>query len=178
MPDGNFNSLPIPFKTTTLEQDVATLQQDVSDLEQDVSDLTDDMEDVQDAIANLNSTIGTVLSTSVSDVTVAHASYVSIASLTLPAGTWLVLGNPRFAIANRSSTLPCMSMLSTTADENSTHGKSVITNIVSVATVVSAESSYIFVLAEQTTVYLTVYQANTDSDSITVSAEMQAVRIK
>ena len=38
MPDGNFNSLPIPFKTTTLEQDVSTLQQDVSDLEDDLSD--------------------------------------------------------------------------------------------------------------------------------------------
>ena len=124
-----------------------------------------------EALAN----VGTVYNTSVTDVSVSSGTWESIASLSLPKGTFLVNGNPRFgAVTNKGTRQMC---LNTSSNANGTHGKVVIDFQASSGSgnVIGMQSSYIFSFSSPTTVYLNVY--HTQGSALTVSAELQAVCI-
>lgn len=128
------------------------------------------------AIRHWNHGKGEVVETSVSNVSVSNNSWKSIANLSLSAGTWLVRGNPRFGNGSPNSGTRQM-CLDTTANNNTTHGKVVI-SLASAANdtnVIGMEGSYIFKLSSASTVYLNVLQGQ--GSSLNVSAELQAVKL-
>ena len=118
----------------------------------------------------------TVYETSVTNVSVNNGTWKSIASLTLPAGTYIMQGNPRFGSAtNKGSRQVC---ISTSQNSNDTHGKIVydFQATSGSSNVIGMQTSYIITLTSETTVYLNVF--HTQGAALTVSAEFQAGRIR
>lgn len=118
----------------------------------------------------------TVYETSVTNVSVNNGTWKSIASLTLPAGTYIMQGNPRFgSVTNKGSRQVC---ISTSQNSNDTHGKIVydFQATSGSSNVIGMQTSYIITLTSETTVYLNVF--HTQGASLTVSAEFQAGRIR
>ena len=118
----------------------------------------------------------TVYETSVTNVSVNNGTWKSIASLTLPAGTYIMQGNPRFgSVTNKGSRQVC---ISTSQNSNDTHGKIVydFQATSGSSNVIGMQTSYIITLTSETTVYLNVF--HTQGATLTVSAEFQAGRIR
>ena len=118
----------------------------------------------------------TVYETSVTNVSVNNGTWKSIASLTLPAGTYIMQGNPRFgSVTNKGSRQVC---ISTSQNSNDTHGKIVydFQATSGSSNVIGMQTSYIITLTSETTVYLNVF--HTQGAALTVSAEFQAGRIR
>lgn len=118
----------------------------------------------------------TVYETSVTNVSVNNSTWKSIASLTLPAGTYIMQGNPRFgSVTNKGSRQVC---ISTSQNSNDTHGKIVydFQATSGSSNVIGMQTSYIITLTSETTVYLNVF--HTQGTALTVSAEFQAGRIR
>lgn len=118
----------------------------------------------------------TVYETSVTNVSVSNNTWKSIASLTLPAGTYIMQGNPRFgSVTNKGSRQVC---ISTSKNSNDTHGKIVydFQATSGSSNVIGMQTSYIITLTSETTVYLNVF--HTQGAALTVSAEFQAGRIR
>lgn len=159
----------LPTKTSDLQND-SNFVVDASYVHTD-NNFTTALKDSVEALAN----VGTVYNTSVTDVSVSSGTWKSIASLSLPKGTFLVNGNPRFgAVTNKGTRQMC---LNTSSNANGTHGKVVIDFQATSGSgnVIGMQSSYIFSLSSPTTVYLNVY--HTQGSALTVSAELQAVCI-
>lgn len=125
------------------------------------------------AIRNWTGT-GTVVETSVSDVSISSGSWKKLAELNLTAGTWLLVGNPRWANGSPNSGTRQM-CFSTTAAQNTTHGKSVLTLSGNDTNFIGQTSSYIMRLSADATVYLNVQQ--TQGGALNCSAEFQAVKL-
>lgn len=117
---------------------------------------------------------GTVVETSVSDVSISSGSWKKLAELNLTAGTWLLLGNPRWANGSPNSGTRQM-CFSTTAAQNTTHGKSVLVLSGNDTNFIGQTSSYIMRLSADSTVYLNVQQ--TQGGALNCSAEFQAVKL-
>lgn len=166
---GYISTFTVPTKTSDLQND-SNFVVDASYVHTD-NNFTTALKDSVEALAN----VGTVYNTSVTDVSVSSGTWKSIASLSLPKGTFLVNGNPRFgAVTNKGTRQMC---LNTSSNSNGTHGKVVIDFQATSGSgnVIGMQSSYIFSLSSPTTVYLNVY--HTQGSALTVSAELQAVCI-
>ena len=166
---GYISTFTVPTKTSDLQND-SNFVVDASYVHTD-NNFTTALKDSVEALAN----VGTVYNTSVTDVSVSSGTWKSIASLSLPKGTFLVNGNPRFgAVTNKGTRQMC---LNTSSNANGTHGKVVIDFQATSGSgnVIGMQSSYIFSLSSPTTVYLNVY--HTQGSALTVSAELQAVCI-
>ena len=166
---GYISTFTVPTKTSDLQND-SNFVVDASYVHTD-NNFTTALKDSVEALAN----VGTVYNTSVTDVSVSSGTWKSIASLSLPKGTFLVNGNPRFgAVTNKGTRQMC---LNTSSNANGTHGKVVIDFQASSGSgnVIGMQSSYIFSLSSPTTVYINVY--HTQGSALTVSAELQAVCI-
>lgn len=166
---GYISTFAVPTKTSDLQND-SNFVVDASYVHTD-NNFTTALKDSVEALAN----VGTVYNTSVTDVSVSSGTWKSIASLSLPKGTFLVNGNPRFgAVTNKGTRQMC---LNTSSNANGTHGKVVIDFQATSGSgnVIGMQSSYIFSLSSPTTVYLNVY--HTQGSALTVSAELQAVCI-
>lgn len=118
--------------------------------------------------------VGKVVETSVSDVSISSGSWQKLAELSLTAGTWLLVGNPRWANGSPNSGTRQM-CFSTTAAQNTTHGKSVLVLSGNDTNYIGQSSSYIMRLSADSTVYLNVQQ--TQGGSLNCSAEFQAVKL-
>lgn len=125
------------------------------------------------AIRNWTGT-GNVVETSVSDVAISSGSWKKLAELSLTAGTWLLVGNPRWANGSPNSGTRQM-CFSTTAAQNTTHGKSVIVLSGNDTNFIGQTSSYIMRLSADSTVYLNVQ--HTQGGTLNCSAEFQAVKM-
>ena len=166
---GYISTFTLPTKTSDLQND-SNFVVDASYVHTD-NNFTTALKDSVEALAN----VGTVYNTSVTDVSVSSGTWKSIASLSLPKGTFLVNGNPRFgAVTNKGTRQMC---LNTSSNANGTHGKVVIDFQATSGSgnVIGMQSSYVFSLSSPTTVYLNVY--HTQGSALTVSAELQAVCI-
>ena len=110
----------------------------------------------------------------VNDESVRSGAWKSIADLTLPAGKWLLIGNPRWSNGSPNAGTRQM-CFSTTSNSNTVHGKNVVVLSGNDTNYISQSSSYIITLSSPSTVYLNVYQ--TQGGVLTCSAEFQAERV-
>ena len=108
------------------------------------------------------------------DVAIRSGVWKTVAELNLPAGKWLLIGNPRWANGSPNTGTRQM-CFSTTSDSNSIHGKNVVVLSGNDTNHIGQSSSYIITLSSPATVYLNVYQ--TQGSVLTCSAEFQAERV-
>lgn len=115
-----------------------------------------------------------IYETTATDVSIRTGAWKTVAELTLSAGKWLLIGNPRWSNGSPNSGTRQM-CFSTTSNSNTAYGKNVVVLSGSDTNYIGQSSSYIITLSSFATVYLNVYQ--TQGSTLTCSAEFQAERV-